>query len=299
MKVFVTGASGFVGSAIVENLISRGHEVLGLARSEASAESILKAGGKVIRGTIEDPDILQQAASECDGVIHTAFNHEIFAQDYAKAAGQDKAAIEAMGEVLKGTHKPLITTGGTIGQPLVNGWITEESKTPEDSSRQSEPTTIKLAEQGVNASVVRLSPSVHGTSGIGFRAGFGLYLVQIAKEKGYAAYVGEGSARWPAVHRLDVAELFCLALEKKAKGARYNAVGNEPLVSVREMAEFIGKHLNLSVKSITPEESAAYFGFLNYFVSKDSPAKSEQTQKELGWNPNQIGLLEDLQENYF
>ncbi|MGI9653273.1 NAD-dependent epimerase/dehydratase family protein [Chryseobacterium sp. RLHN22] len=220
MKVFVTGTSGFVGSAVVKELIANGHQVTGLARSEESAKSISEAGAEVLMGDLENFDILQKGAREADGVIHTAFIHDF--SDYQSNALKDERAIEAMGEVLKGTDKPIVVTGGALGLPLINGKITEESKAPAESIRFSEKAFVSLTEVGVNVSIVRLSPSVYGNSEHGFKGGFGAMLAELAKTKGTAAYIEDGSNVWPTIHRLDAAKLFRLALEKGEKGARYN-----------------------------------------------------------------------------
>lgn len=297
MKVFVTGASGFIGSAVVKDLLAAGHEVLGLARSEESAKAIINAGAQVLKGSLDDLEVLKQGVLQTNGVIHTAFVHD-FSQ-FANSAEKDKLAIEAMGEVLKGTSKPIVVTGGTLGLPTTNGWVTEADASPNNSPRFSESAAIALAEAGINASVVRLSPMVHGIYENGFSAGFGLMLIEMAKQNGVAAYVGDGTNRWTAVHRLDAARLFRLAFEKAAKGARYNAVGNDDLISMRKLAEFIGEKLNLPVKSITQEEAMKHFGWMTNFITFDSPATGHQTQEQLGWKPTHIGLIEDMQQHYF
>lgn len=297
MKVFVTGASGFVGSAVVKELIANGHQVIGLARSEESAKSVSEAGAEVLRGDLESLDILQKGAREADGVIHTAFIHDF--SDYQSNALKDQKAIEAMGEVLKGTNKPIVVTGGTLGLPLINGKITEESKAPAESIRFSEKAFVSLTEAGVNASIVRLSPSVYGNSELGFKGGFGLMLAELAKAKGAAAYIGDGSNVWPAVHRLDAAKLFRLALEKGEKGARYNAVNNDKQLSMKEFAEYIGEKLNIPVKSFSKEEAQQYFTWMTYFVQENCPAISTQTQETLGWNPSEKSFIEELDQYFF
>ncbi len=296
MKVFVTGAPGFIGSAIVKELLEAGHEVLGLARSGESARSVEEAGAQVLKGTLEDLEVLKQGAIQSDGIIHTAFGHD-FTQ-FAKSAEADKAAIEIMGKALEGTDKPIVITGGTLGLPLIDGWITEDSASPKESPRFSESAVMSLAEAGIHASIVRLAPSVHGLYDKGFRAGFGLILIELAKQKGFAAYVGDGNNRWSAVHRLDAAHLFCLALEKPAKGARYNAAGDEGIL-MRELALFIGENLNIPVKSISQDEAKEYYGWMSYFISFESAAKTDKTREQLGWEPVHTGLLDDLRENYF
>ena len=291
MKVFVTGASGFIGSAIVKELLATGHEVTGLARSDESAKAIRDAGAQVSKGSLDDPDSLKRGASASDGVIHTAFIHD-FSQ-YAKAAEADRAAIEAMGKALAGTDRPLIVTGGILGLEKENGFITENMAAP-PFPRASETTALALADNGVNASVIRLPPSVHDKGDKGFIP----VIINAARSKGVAAYVGDGNNRWPAVHRLDAAHLFCLALEKAAKGSRYNAIGDEG-ISVREIVETIGKCLNLPVESISPDEAPGYFEWMSRFITFDSPATAYKTQEQLGWQPAHIGLIEDMKERYF
>jgi nucleoside-diphosphate-sugar epimerase len=291
MKVFVTGASGFIGSAVVKELLAAGHEVTGLARSDASAKAISDAGAQVLKGSLDDPDSLKRGASGADGVIHTAFIHD-FSQ-YAKAAEADRVAIEAMGEVLKGTGKPIVTTGGILGLPKTDEYITEADVSP-GVPRASETATIELAYAGVNGSVVRLPPSVHDEGDKGFIPA----IINMARDKGVSRYVGDGKNRWPAVHRLDAAHLFCLALEKAAKGKRYNAIGDEG-IPVRTIAELIGKCLDLPVESISAEKAAEHFGWMAGFITFDSPATAYKTGKQLGWHPTHIGLIEDMRRHYF
>lgn len=291
MKVFVTGASGFIGSAVVKELLAAGHKVTGLARSDESLKAISEAGAETLKGSLDDLDSLRSGAAASDGVIHTAFIHD-FSQ-YAKAAEVDKAAIEAMGEVLKGTAKPIVVTGGILGLPKTGGFITEADAAP-GSGRASEAAAMALADAGVNASVIRLPPSVHDKGDKGFVP----FIINMARRKGAAAYVDEGNNRWPAVHRLDAAHLFRLALEKAAKGSRYNAIGDEG-IPVREIAEVIGNHLNLPVISINPEKATDYFEWMGRFISFDSPATGYKTRELLGWQPKHIGLIEDMQKHYF
>lgn len=297
MKVFVTGASGFVGSAVVKELIANGHQVTGLARSEESAKSISEAGAEVLMGDLENFDILQKGAREADGVIHTAFIHDF--SDYQSNALKDEKAIQAMGEVLKGTDKPIVVTGGTLGLPLINGKIIEESKAPAESVRFSEKAFVSLTEAGVNASIVRLSPSVYGNSEHGFKGGFGVILAELAKTKGTAAYIEDGSNVWPTIHRLDAAKLFRLALEKGEKGARYNAVNNDKQLSMKEFAEYIGEKLNIPVQSFSKEEASQYFTWMTYFVQENCPATSWQTQEKLGWKPSEKSFVEELEKYFF
>lgn len=291
MKVFVTGASGFIGSAVVQELIKAGHKVTGLARSEASAEAIRQAGAEVLLGSLEDLDVLKQGASAADGVIHTAFIHNF--NEYAKAAEVDKTAINALGEALTGTDKPLVVTAGILGLPLIEGVVTEESLSP-GMPRGSEAVATALAEKGVRASVVRLPPSVHDKGDQGFVP----FIIQLARTKGVSAYPGTGSNRWPAVHRLDVAKLYRLVLEKAERGALYNAIGDGG-VAVKTIAELIGEKLNLPVKAVEGEEVAKHFEWMSRFIGFDSPASGLKTQELLGWKPVQPGLLEDVAKNYF
>lgn len=291
MKVFVTGASGFIGTAVVRELIGAGHTVVGLARSESSAEAIHNAGAEVLTGSLEDLDILKQGASQADGVIHTAFIHDFI--QYAKSNDVDKAAIAAMGEVLIGTTKPIIVTAGTLGLPAINGMITEDSAAI-NSRRSSEAAAMALAEKGIHASVIRLSPSVHDKGDKGFVP----FIIQQARKNGVSAYPAEGNNRWTAVHRLDAAKLYRLAIEKASKGARYNGV-TDTGIEVKRIAELIGKKLNLPVTSLSGEDAIKHFEWMSGFIGFDSPATSFKTQEQLGWKPTHIGLLEDMQQNYF
>ncbi len=291
MKVFVTGASGFIGSAIVKELLDAGHEVIGLARSDESAKAIKDAGAQVLKGSLDDLESLKRGVTESDGVIHTAFIHD-FSQ-YAKSAEADKAAIKAMGEALKGTGKPIVVTGGILGLEKENGFITENIAAP-GVPRASETATFELAGNGINASVVRLPPSVHDKGDKGFIP----MIINMAKTKGVSAYAGDGSNRWPAVHRLDAAHAFCLALKKAAKGVRYNAIGDEG-IPIKQIAELIGKKLNLPVKSLSQEEARQHFEWMSMFIAFDSPATASKTKEQLGWQPTHISLLEDMDQHYF
>ena len=297
MRVFVTGASGFVGSAVVQNLLKAGHQVLGLARSDASAEAVAAAGAEVHRGDLEDIDSLKAAAAACDGVAHLGFIHDF--SRFAENGQIDKRAIEAMGEALAGTNKPLVVSSGTLLVAMVRpGQVgTEDVAPPQDTAgvpRVSEQSANALVAKGVRASSIRLSPTVHGEGDHGFVPN----LVQIARARGVSAYIGDGSSRWPTVARLDAADLYRLALEKGRGGAAYHAVGEEGVKS-KDIAEMIGRKLNLPVVSKTPEEAGEHFSFLAMFFGLDAPASSAITQSELGWRPTGPGLLEDMERYYF
>jgi len=288
MKVFVTGSTGFIGSAIVRELIGAGHEVLGLARSDAAAESLIAAGAAVHRGSLDDLDSLRSGAAAADGVIHAAFVHDF--SDYEGACEKDRRAIEAMGAVLSGSNRPFIITSGMAGR------TEEEAGDPSTTGPRaaSEQVALSFASKGVRVSVLRLPPSVHGEGDHGFVRSF----INIAHEKGVSAYVGDGSNRWPSVHRFDAAHLFRLALEKAPAGSRFHAVADEG-VSICDIAGVIGRHLNLPVVSISAEEAANHFGWLGWIASKDIPASSTLTRERLGWQPVQPTLIQDMDEQYF
>ncbi len=291
MRVFVTGATGFIGSAVVQELLGAGHRVLGLARSEAAAQALAAAGAEAHQGTLDDLDSLRRGAAAAEGVIHLAYGHDFAAYE---AAGQaDKHAIEALGGALAGSGRPLVVTAGLAG--LAVGRLGTEEDTPGPSPRLSEPAALALVAQGVRASVVRLAASVHDHGDYGFVP----TLINIARQKGAAAYVGEGLNRWPAVHRLDAARLFRLALEQGTAGARYHGVADEG-ISLRDIAAIIGQHLRLPVVSKSPQEAADHFGWMARFVGMDMPASSARTQQQLDWHPSHQSLLADLEQgSYF
>src|SRR5579863_1711463 len=293
MRVFLTGATGFIGSAIVRELIDAGHQVLGLARSDAAAQSLVAAGAAVHRGSLEDLESLRSGAAAADGVIHTAFIHDF--SNYGPAAEADRRAIETLGSALAGSDRPFIVTSGTLLVQRQGSLATEEDAHNPNFPRKSEEAALALAAQGVRASVLRLPPSVHGNGDHGFVP----RLISIAQEKGVSAYIGDGLNRWPAVHRLDAARLYRLVLEKGTAGASYHGVADEG-ITTREIAEAIGRGLNLPVVSKSREEAAAHFGWIAMFFAMDGPASSTQTQERLGWRPIQPGLIADLNaEHYF
>jgi nucleoside-diphosphate-sugar epimerase len=290
MRVFVTGASGFIGSAIVQELLSAGHEVLGLARSDESASMIQKNGAQVHRGDLEDLESLRKGASTADGVIHTGFNHDF--SKFAANCEADRKAIEALGAELSGSERPLIITSGT-GHNASNRIRTEEDPLVPSSINPrgaSEEAAEAVAANGGRVSVIRL-PQVHDP----FKQGLITYLIAIARQKGVSAYVGDGLNRWPAVPRLDAARLYKLALEKGTPGARYHAVAEEG-VPLKEIAESIGRGLKIPVVSKTAEEAAAHFGWLAFFTGSDLPASSAITREKLGWRPVGAGLISDLDQ---
>jgi nucleoside-diphosphate-sugar epimerase len=294
MRVFVTGAAGFIGAATTKELIANGHQVIGLARSDANAEALKKMGAEVHWGTLQDLDSLQSAAKKADGVIHLAFIHDF--SKFMENGQIDARAIEAMGSVLEGTNKPLIVTSG-VGFLAPGRLATEDdvARAGEGVPRVSEAAAFAFAERGVRAMAVRL-PQVHGGEG---KAGFVGYLYDVAREKRLSAYIGEGHDRWAAAHRADVARLYRLALEKGATGRAYHAVGDEG-VAMRNIAEVFGKHLNVPVTSIKLDDAGAHFGWIGMFAGLDMPASSAKTQAELGWKPREIGLIADIsQPGYF
>ncbi|MFC7264380.1 SDR family oxidoreductase [Streptomyces lutosisoli] len=291
MRVFVTGATGFIGSAVVRELLGAGHQVVGLARSEKAAASLEAAGAEVHRGALDDLDSLRAGAAAADGVIHTAFIHDDFT-DYAGAARTDLRAIETLGEALVGSGRPFVVTSGTAG--LVTEEDEHESTSPAAARLPSEVAALSLATRGVRVSVVRLPPSVHGEDDHGFVP----QIIAVARAKGVSAYPGEGSNRWAAVHRLDAARLFRLALETAPAGARLHAIGDEG-VPVRDIADVIGRHLKLPVTAISPEEAPGHFGWPGAFFARDVPASSALTQKRMGWRPERPALIPDLEEGHY
>jgi nucleoside-diphosphate-sugar epimerase len=296
MRVFVTGATGFIGSAVVKELIGAGHEVLGLTRSEKGAEALIAAGAEVKQGTLEDLESLKSGAAACDGVLHLAFIHDF--SKFLENCETDRRAIRAMGSVLEGTNKPLIVTSGTGMGAYAPGEVASEdnvatSKTTHHPRVASEEAAAEVAAKGVNASIMRLPPSVHDKGDHGFIH----ILINTAREKGKSAYIGDGANRWPAVHRLDAAHLYRLALEKGVS-ATYNGVGDTG-IPTREIAEVIGKHLNLPVVSLTPEEAGAHFGWFGAFFGADIPASAKLTEERTGWKPTHQGLIADLDEGHY
>jgi nucleoside-diphosphate-sugar epimerase len=305
MRIFVTGASGWIGSAVVPELIGTGHQVVGLARSEASADALTGVGAEVQRGTLDDLDVLREAAGDSDGVIHLAFKHELaFSGDFQGAADADRAAVEAIGEALAGSDRPFVIASGVLG--LVPGQLATErdghALDPSAAAFGAGPQTrhataelvLSLASSGVRSSIVRLAPTVHGDGDTGFVA----TLVDIARTKGVSAYIGHGANRWPAVHRFDAARLFRLAIENAPAGSTLHAIDDEG-VPVRDIAAVIGKHLDVPVVAVAPVDAAAHFTWLSGFLAVDSPASNALTRELLEWQPTHPGLLADLDEGHY
>ncbi|NED10391.1 SDR family oxidoreductase [Streptomyces sp. SID9124] len=303
MRVFITGASGWIGSAVVPELVEAGHQVVGLARSEASAEALAAAGAEVRRGSLDDLDVLREAAADADGVLHLAFKHDIaFSGDFQGATDADRRAIDAFGDALAGSGKPFVIASGLLG--LAPGRVaTEEDGQAADpeapaggpGGRQDNArATLALASRDVRSSVVRLPPTVHGDGDQGFVAS----LIANARDKGVSGYVGDGSQRWPAAHRSDAAHLFRLALENAPAGTTLHAAAEEG-VELRSVAETVGRHLGVPVVSVAPEDAAGHFGWLGAMVSLDSPASSALTRERFGWKPAGPGLVEDLDQGHY
>ncbi|WP_405670168.1 SDR family oxidoreductase [Streptomyces sp. NBC_01530] len=299
MRIFVTGASGWIGSALVPELLDAGHHVVGLARSDASAAALTSAGAEAVRGTLDDLDVLGGAAAASDGVIHLAFKHDIaFTGDFQGAAEADRRAVDALGDALAGSDRPFVLASGLAG--LKPGQVATERDTaaPDGSPVTGRAATamavLALASRGVRSSVVRLSPTCHGDGDNGFMA----TLVAIARAKGVSAHVGDGANRWPAVHRLDAARLFRLAFEKAPAGTVLHGVTEEG-VALRDVAEVIGRHLDVPVTSVAPDAAAEHFSWLGSFLGLDCPASNAVTRELLDWQPTHPGLLEDLDKGHY
>ncbi len=291
MRIFVTGPTGFIGSAVVAELISAGHRVVGLARSDAAAQAVLDAGADVHRGSLDEPETLRQAAENADGVIHLAYRHDF--DDFAAGAELDRRAIEVLGEALAGSDRPLAVAGGILwlapGQTL-----TEDVPAPPELPRFSEAAVLGFTDRGVRTAVVRLPPTVHGSGDHGFVP----QLINVAREKGVAAFVGDGANRWPAVHRLDAAQAFRLTVESAQAGSIVHAVDDEG-VPARAIAQAIGKGLDIPVTAVAAEEAYGHFGWIGPLFAVDAPATSVKTRDSLGWKPQHPGLLADLDDGHY
>ena len=296
MRVFVTGATGFIGTAVVSELLSAGHTVLGLARSDAGEQALKRLGAEVHRGELLDLDSLAAGARASDGVIHLAFIHDF--HDYARSIEADRSAIQALARALEGTGKPFVGTSGTA--LLAQGRTGVETDAPPTEGHVhprvvAEGLVLGAARRGVRASLVRLAPTVHGRGDHQFVP----FLIEVARRKGVAAYIGDGSNRWPAVHRLDAARLFRLALEKGLVGSRFHGVAEEG-IPMRAIAETIGQGLGVPVRGISADQAAAHFDWMAMFAGIDNPTSSALTRDALGWKPEHPGLLSDLRESgYF
>lgn len=289
MRVFVTGASGFIGSAVSDELIAAGHQVIGLARSDASADALAEAGREVHRGDLTDLDSLRAGAADADGVIHLAFVHDF--TDFAKSVETDRIVIEALGDALAGSKRPLVVAAGIGGLPR---GTTEDDAVPAGYPRLSEPTALQQVSKGVRASVVRLPPSVHGTGDHGFVP----ELISIARARGVSGFPADGSNTWSAVHREDAARVFRLALEAAQAGSRWHAVADEG-IAVRDIAQTIGRGLGLPTVSIPRDETMSHFGWIGAFFTLDAKVPSTLTRKRLGWEPTGPGLLADLDAGHY
>jgi nucleoside-diphosphate-sugar epimerase len=303
MKIFVTGASGWIGSAVVPELLGAGHEVVGLARSEASAQRLEAAGATVQRGDVDDPDGLARAAAASDGVIHLAFQHEVaWGGDFVAAAAADRRAVEAMGAALAESDRPLVLASGMLGMRAGVVATENDGLVPAPELRANPPgrraatalLTLSLRGIGVRSSVLRYPPTVHGAGDHGFMA----TLVGVARQRGVAGYVGDGSNRWPAVHRSDAARLTRLAVESAPAGSVLHAVGDEG-VAFREIAGVIGRHLGVPTASVDPAAAVEHFAHLGNVVRVDTPATAAITRELLGWEPTGPGLLDDLEQDHY
>ncbi|GAA2771168.1 SDR family oxidoreductase [Mycolicibacterium pallens] len=291
MKIFVTGASGWVGSAVVPELLAAGHHLLGLARSDKSAAALEAQGADVHRGDLGDLDSLRRGAESADGVIHLAFHHDF--DNFTNAGELDRDAITALGEALADSGRPLVVTSGTAGH-APGQVLTEDQAANPHSPRVSEHAALAFTDRGVRVSIVRLAPSVHGNGDYGFVP----RLVEVAREQGISAYIGDGANRWSTVHRDDAARLFRLAVEGAPTGTVLHAIGEEG-VATRDIAETIGRNLGVPVTSIPADNAMEHFGWIGAFFGLDMPASSAVTRERFGWQPTGIGLLEDLDRHYF
>ncbi|MCL8249787.1 SDR family oxidoreductase [Aeromicrobium fastidiosum] len=298
MRIFVTGASGFIGSAVLPELVAAGHQVTGLARSDASAATVTSLGAQVVRGSLDDLDVLRSAAADADAVVHLAFKHDLaFSGGFAEAAEADRVAIEALGTSVGGDDPTLVVAAGLAG--LSPGRVATEADValPEGHTAPRVANTaaaLAFADRGVRASIVRLSPSVHGEGDGAFVA----TLAQVARDRGFAGYVGDGGNRWPAVHRSDAATLFRLAVEKAAPGSVLHGSAEEG-VAIRDLAEALGRRLGLPARSVSPDDAAAHFGWLGGLVGMDIPASSAVTRETLGWTPTGPTLLDDVEAGHY